>query len=78
MMTLDDYMTMGYKIEMTKELAGTWHVKVPELKGCETAGNSFGEALDNIVPVIGRCIEDRNKLRAKALGTEQRTSASEV
>jgi len=78
MTTLDDYIRTGYSIETTKQPDGTWLVAVNELPGCMAAGNTPREALDNLVPAIGSCIEAANEAASRRLREAARATADEA
>jgi len=78
MTTLDDYIRMGYSIETTKPPDGRWLVTVNELPGCMAAGNTPREALDNLMPAIGRCVEAVNEATSRRLREAARATADEA
>lgn len=50
MKTLDDYMKMPYRMEVTPDTdEGGFVVSFPELPGCVTVGDTLQEAYDNAV-----------------------------
>lgn len=78
MATIDDCIRMGYSIETTKQPDGTWLVAVNELPGCEAVGNTPMEAIDNLVPIIGSCIEAANEAKGRRLREAARATADEA
>lgn len=50
MKTLDDYLKMPYRMEVTPDTdEGGFVVSFPELPGCVTVGDTLQEAYDNAV-----------------------------
>lgn len=72
MSALDDYMAMGYGIDMTKRPDGSWFVTVKGLPGCTAEGGTFKEAMDNIEAAMGPCIDAANDEVVEALTCQLR------
>ncbi|MEA5535196.1 type II toxin-antitoxin system HicB family antitoxin [Crocosphaera sp. XPORK-15E] len=47
--TLEDYLTLSYPITFSPEEEGGYTVMIQDLPGCISTGETFQEAMDNIL-----------------------------
>ena len=63
--TLDDYMQMSYRIEVTRNTEGDYIIEIPELTDCLSSASQTENIISNAYDAIKACLADNIPLPTK-------------